>query len=73
MNAIIWHKIKELKILLLCLCLYYTQIRKAREIRRVEEPESGYEIIAKTAEDGKRFNRKFQQSACFLRKFVKQR
>lgn len=38
----------------------------------MEEPESGYEIIAKTAEAGKRFNRKFQQSACFLRKFVKQ-
>ena len=47
----------------------FTQIRKAREIIRVEEPESGYKIIAKNAE-GKRFKRKFQQSTCFLRNFV---
>ena len=34
----------------------------------MEEPESGYEIIAENAE-GKRFNRKFQQKTCFQRTF----
>ena len=45
---------------------------KAKEIRTVQEPESGYEIIAEYTE-GKRFDRKFQQSTCFQRTFVKQR